>query len=219
MLVGLAFFTVAPAARADVPPLCTQFDNDTNCAAADLGKACPSGGNCVSVSCDTGGMGNPMMLTKCEVCPSETPDTAKVCTDFTTLGKACGNGGTCTVLASWCATGNKFACALPNGAGGSGGSGGSAGAGTGGSSTAGTGGSGTAGSGTAGTGTAGAGIAGTSSAGASASAGGTQAPAASGDSGGGGCAVGPVGKRGAAAALMTLIGILGLAAGRRRSRA
>jgi hypothetical protein len=195
---GVASLAQMPLARADLAPMCPQFDSLTNCAAADVGTACPSGGMCASVQCDTGGVSS--TLTKCVECPNVVADPSNTCATAgpAGTGKACGTNGTCAFIPSYCGT-EKYACTSAEmGAGGGAGSAGAAGA----SSTAGSAGS---------TSTAG-------SAGAAGSAGsGTCTDNCDPPSSSSGCSIAsPVGKRGAFAALMTLAGLAAILRERRK---
>jgi hypothetical protein len=216
-LAFAALLSSAPA-RADVAPFCSDFDKDTDCAQADVGKECPGGGTCRELFCESSAGGGDKAF-KCKTCAFvEVEDTAKVCEPGpSAFGKECGDGGTCTKLPSWCPNPGTIACAKDAGgaagAGGSGqaGAGGEAGSGTAGSGTAGSGtaGSGTAGSGTAGSGTAGSGTAGSGTAGSTAA----PAPAEAEDSS---CAVSGAGRHGALAGLMLALGAAALLVERRR---
>jgi hypothetical protein len=94
--LGLGAFLLfsTSAARADVPPFCTDFDADVTCAEADVGYACPSGGSCYKIGC--GDKGNSAYVYKCETCPVFVADAAGTCKDFSNVGKSCGADGTAT---------------------------------------------------------------------------------------------------------------------------
>ena len=196
-LAFAALLSSAPA-RADVAPFCSDFDKDTDCAQADVGKECPGGGTCRELFCESSAGGGDKAF-KCKTCAFvEVEDTAKVCEPGpSAFGKECGDGGTCTKLPSWCPNPGTIACAKD--AGGAAGAGGSGQAGAGGEA-----GSGTAGSGTAGSGTAGSGTAGSTAA---------PAPAEAEDSS---CAVSGAGRHGALAGLMLALGAAALLVERRR---
>lgn len=199
-LLGLSVLVAATAstnvARADVPPMCSSFDDAVNCDKADLDKACPSGGKCVEVQCEANGDFNSEPLYKCMTCPVTIEDTDGVCDGPATFGKACGDGGTCQKAASWCPSTDKFIECFkpstdePTNAAGSGGEAGSGQAGS--EQTAGSAGSGE--------------TAGTSG----------QPTSTSSEDSSGGCAVSPVQRRGALAGGITLLGMAALMFERRR---
>ena len=65
LALSAAVFALGGIARADTPLPCSQLDSETTCAPADVGKPCPGGGTCVSVSC-AGAGGGSTTLNKCE---------------------------------------------------------------------------------------------------------------------------------------------------------
>lgn len=225
--VALAALSFSSQARADVPPSCTDFDKAPSCTKENVGKPCPEGPDCREINC---GDSTAMTIYKCMPCPTVVDDPGKVCDPDGTggppqWGKACGDGGSCIKWPGFCPApgGNVYSiCAKtpppPGGTGGAGGMGaggappgmggappgmGGAPPGMGGAPAAG--GSGTAGQ-QATAGAAGSGTAGSAAA---------PAPASSsGDDGG--CSVSALGRHGALAALMTLLGAAALLVERRR---
>jgi len=101
-LLGLAFLSFIPIAKADIPPVCDMFADRVTCAKADLGNACATGGTCYEVTCGAGLAGATQTLYKCEVCPPLIDGGA--CS--TTYGAPCGDdAGMCRKAPAWCKEG------------------------------------------------------------------------------------------------------------------
>jgi MYXO-CTERM domain-containing protein len=97
---------VSPAALADVPPTCSEFDSVVTCSAGVVGQPCTGGGTCYEVYCSDGpgGSSGSENLYKCETCPAvldaDAGADAGACTGF---GESCADGrGECQKLPEWC---------------------------------------------------------------------------------------------------------------------
>lgn len=212
-------------AFADVPPTCSQFDNDVTCAASNVGQPCTGGGTCYQVSCTSqvAGQGTSQNLYKCETCPTLLDAGATGCNTIgggAAFGKSCANdAGTCGKAPAYCPvpSGTYISCIENTDAGAkqpledastdspsetsSGGfsSGGSSGGSSSGGASASSSSGGTSGS----------------------SSGGTNAGESTGHGGGssgGGCSMTPDANRGCFSACLGLVGIAALGLGRLRRR-
>jgi MYXO-CTERM domain-containing protein len=205
-------------AFADVPPTCSEFDNDVTCSAADVGKACSGGGTCYEVYCSSqsGGNGTQQNLYKCETCPTilDVDAGGADCTGpggSAAYGSTCaGDAGTCEKLPEYCPTPNTttYLWCVEDGTGTMHVSGGSS---SGGSS----GGSSSSGSSSGGSSSSGSSSGGTSDGG---SVGGPKDDNHGSSSSGGGCAMTPDASRGWFTAALGLAGVVALGLGRQRRR-
>jgi MYXO-CTERM domain-containing protein len=205
-------------AFADVPPTCSQFDDDVTCSASDVGNPCSGGGTCYEVYCSSqsGGNGSQENLYKCETCPTilDVDAGGAGCTGLggsPQYGSTCaGDAGTCEKLPEYCPTPNTttYLWCVENGTGtmhvatgDDGGGSSSSGSSSGGSSSSGSssGGSSDAGSSDAGV------------------VGGPKGSPGNGSSGGG-CTMTPDASRGWFTAGLGLAGVAALGLGRKRRR-
>jgi MYXO-CTERM domain-containing protein len=105
--LAAAWLAAATLAYADVPPTCSQFDNDVTCSTSDVGKACSGGGTCYEVYCSSqaGGGGTSQNLYKCETCPTVLDAGADACVYGSAgppFGASCAGTGTCEKLPEYC---------------------------------------------------------------------------------------------------------------------
>ena len=203
-------------AFADVPPTCSEFDNDVTCSASDVNKPCSGGGTCYEVYCSSqsGGMGTSQNLYKCETCPTvlDVDAGGADCTGLggsPAFGSPCaGDAGTCEKLPGycpapntttylWCVENGTGTMHVPNTDAGGGSSGGSSGSSSGAGSSSGS------------------SSGGSSSGGPDASASTTHGGSSS---SGGGCAMTPDASRGWFTAGLGLAGVAALALARLRRR-
>lgn len=204
-------------AFADVPPTCSEFDDDVTCSSSDVGKPCSGGGTCYEVYCSSqpGGGGTSQNLYKCETCPTVLDGDAGTAECNATgggpaFGASCANdAGTCEKLPEYCPvpSGTTYLNCLENGTGtmhsptGDSGSASSSGGSSG--SSSGTGSSSGSSSG------------GSSSGGPDAS---TSTTHGSNSSSSGGCTMTPDASRGWFTAALGLVGVVALGLGRQRRR-